>query len=298
MNKNAKKLLVIFITLLVLYAIELVYIYKKSIIINVNGVNITKPQYDKAFDKNSNASGFAMLGIDINKDKKSFIYLLIKDKSVEDVIKQTLINEEIKKKQVNGDNEELKKRKLAESIAPIVVSDAEAKKYYQENLNKFNHEETVKISHIFFKKSRAEDAQKFSALLKKNPSEFENIAKTQSDDKISKSKGGELGYVARSQMSDKIAAVVFVIKPNTISEIVQTKNGYHILLVTDKKSASKDSFDTVKGQIKAVLEQQKQDKILDDLATKLKKHAKIEYINPDYKPKSIEDRFNSSKEDK
>lgn len=295
MNKNAKRLLAIFLTLLVLYTIELVYLYKKSIIINVNGINITKQQFEKAFDANANKSGFAALGIDIKKDKNSVIYLLVKDKSVEDIIKQTLINNEINKMMIAGDNEEQKEYNFAKMLAPITVTDDEAKKYYQDNLGKFKHEESVKIAHIFFVKSRLKEAQKASALLKEKPAEFAKLAVTQSDDETSKAKGGDLGYVTRAQMSDKIAAVAFTIQPNMISEVIPTKNGYHILIISDKKPASTDSFVKVEKRIKTILEKEKQDKILDELGTKLQKQAKIKYINPDYKPKSIEERFNTTK---
>lgn len=323
MNKNAKRLLVIFITLLVLYSIELVYLYKKSIIINVDGVNITKPQFDKVFAKNANASGFAMLGIDVTKDKNSFIYMLIKDKTIEDLIKQALIKKEIGKNHIKAVNEQLREKKLAESVGNLTVSDAEAKKYYQENLIKFQHEATVNVSHIFISanqkaiknqivskpesfglkgdeiqakvqqelSARLEKTKKLLVGLKANPNSFSKIAKENSDDKTSADKGGVLGYVGRSQMSDKIAAVVFTIKPNTVSEIVQTPNGYHILLVSDRKPANTDSYEKVKGKIVAILEAEKQKEILDNLATKLKKQAKIKYINLDYKPKSIEERF-------
>lgn len=326
MNKNAKRLLVIFITLLILYSIELVYLYKKSIIINVDGVNITKPQYDRLFAKNANSSGFAMLGIDVTKDKKSFIYMLIKDKTVDDLIKQTLFDEEIQKKGIKAKTEEQRKKMLAESVAKLKVTDSEAKKYYQENLSKFQHEATVRVSHIFVLANRQqiknkittqpdnfglsakdvqakiqkevsakfEDAKKLLAEIKGNPDLFKKIAKESSDDKTSANKGGDLGYVGRSQMSDEIAAVVFAIKPNTVSEVVPTRNGYHILLVTDRKPASMDSFEKVKGQIVATLEAEKQKEILDNLANKLKKQAKIKYINKDYTLKSIEDRLNSS----
>jgi len=329
-KKNAKRLLVIFITLLMLYTIELVYIYQKSIIINVDGINITKHQFDKAFDKNANESGFAMLGIDIKKDKKGFIYMLIKDKTVDDLIKQALIDEEIQKKHIKASSEDLKKEKLAESVSAIAVSDAEVKKYYQDNLDKFKHEESAKISHIFVTanqtkiekelKSKPENAslsdeeiqakaaqevtkQREKAKLlhievRNNPNSFKKVARENSDDKSSAPKGGDLGYATRSQMSDEIAKVVFTIKPNTISEIVQTKNGFHILLVTGRKKASQDSFDKVKADIVSILEKQKQDEILDNLATKLKKQAKIKYINPDYTPKSIEDRINTSQSGK
>lgn len=294
MNKNAKRLLVIFITLLMLYSVELVYLYKKSIIINVDGVNITKPQFDKMFAKNANASGFAMLGVDVTKDKKSFIYMLIKDKTVDDLIKQTLLDAEIQKKGIKAKTEEQRKKLLAESVAKLNVTDAEAKKYYQENLDKFKHEASVKVSHIFFSKSRFDDAKLYSERLKKIPFEFTTVAKTQSDDKTSNEKGGDLGYVGRSQMSDEIAKVVFAIKPNTVSELVPTRNGYHILLVTDRKPVTTDSFDKVKAQIIATLEAEKQKEILDNLANKLKKQAKIQYINKDYTLKSIEDRLNQT----
>lgn len=326
MNKNTKRLLVIFITLLILYSVELVYLYKKSIIINVDGVNITKSQFDKVFTKNANASGFAILGIDVTKDKKSFIYMLIKDKSIEDLIKQALIKEEIGEMNINAPSEKLREKKLAESVMKFTVTEDEAKKYYQVNLNKFKHESAVNVSHIFISanqnaiknqivtqpenfglkddeiqakvqqelSARLEKAKKLLVMLKANPDTFKKIAKVNSDDKTSADKGGELGYVGRSQMSDRIAAVVFTIKPNTVSEIVQTPNGYHILLVSDRKQASTDSFDKVKGQIVSILEAEKQKEILDNLAKKLKKQANIKYINPDYKPKSIEERFTSS----
>lgn len=326
MNKNAKRLLVIFITLLILYSIELVYLYKKSIIINVDGVNITKPQYDRLFAKNANSSGFAMLGIDVTKDKKSFIYMLIKDKTVDDLIKQTLLDEEIQKKGIKAKTEDQRKKLLAESVVKLIVTDAEAKKYYQENLSKFQHEATVRVSHIYVLANRQqiknkittqpdnfglsakdvqakvqkevnakfEDAKKLLAEIKGDPNLFKKVAKESSDDKMSAVKGGDLGYVGRSQMSDEIAAVVFAIKPNTVSEVVPTRNGYHILLVTDRKPASTDSFEKVKAQIVATLEAEKQKEILDNLANKLKKQAKIKYINKDYTLKSIEDRLNQT----
>lgn len=326
MNKNAKRLLVIFITLLMLYCVELVYLYNRSIIINVDGVNITKPQFDKVFAKNANASGFAMLGVDVTKDKKSFIYMLIKDKTVDDLIKQTLLDEEIKKRGIKAKTEELRKKKLAESVAKPAVTDAEVKKYYQENLSKFIHPETVKVSHIFVLANRQQikntiitqpenfslkgddiqmkvqqelslrmdKAKKLLAEIKGSPDLFKKVARENSDDKTSSDKGGDLGYVNRSQMSDEIARVVFSIKPNTVSKVVPTQNGFHILLVTDKKPATTDSIDKVKAQIVATLEAEKQKEILDNLATKLKKQAKIEYINKDYTLKSIEDRLNST----
>lgn len=364
MNNNAKKLLKIFIFLLILYAVELIYIHSKNIIIKVDGRDITKTQFDEMFDKEANNSGFLMLGIDMKKDKKSFLYLLVKDKSVDNLIKQALIDEEIEKKHINVNDkeiskeieniikecgskenlnemlkqndtsfaqfknnlrEELKKKKLAESVSKIVVSDAEAKKYYKENLNTFKHDDAARVSHIFIaadsqqimneirsnpenknlneqeiqakvkqeQSARLEKTEKLLSILKKNPALFAKLAKENSDDKKSAKNGGDLGIVGRQQMSIPIAKAVFSIKPNTISEVVKTPRGYHILVVSDRTKAGEDSFEKVKRNIYFILEKQKQDALLDNLAGKLKKQAKIKYINPDYTPKSVEERYSA-----
>lgn len=367
MNNNAKRLLKIFIILLIIYAIELVYIHSKNIIIKVDGKNITKTQFNKAFDKNANIPGFLSFGVDIKKDKKSVLYSMIKDKAVNDLIKQALIDEEIEKKHINVDDkevnkeleniikkigskenfngmlkqngislvqfksdlrEELKKKKLAESISKIAVSDTEARKYYKENLDKFKHDETVKVSHIFIaanpkhiaqaiqsnpknqnlsdkeiqaeveqaQAEKLEKAKKLLSTLKNNPALFAKIAKENSDDKMSAKNGGYLGIFKKEQMSPVIAKVVFNTELNKISDIVETPNGYHILIVSDRTKAGVESFEKVKGDIVYILEKQKRDVILDNLANSLRKKAKIKYVNPDYAPKSIGERHQESEQ--
>lgn len=359
MTKNAKKLLVIFIVLLILYVIELSYIHSKNTIMKVDGIDITKAQFDKTFAQNGNIGGFLAIGIDVKRDKKSLLYKMIKNKTVEDLIKQTLIDEEIEKKHIKVSNkelnkeivdtikksgsrenfdallkinqismaqfkkdlrEELKKQKLAESISKIVISDAEARKYYKENLNKFKHNDTARVSHIFVaanykrieqeiksdpnnkslsdseikakveqeKSIRLEKIEKLLSILKNNPSLFAKIAKENSEDRASAINGGDLGVITKQQMSPYVEKIVFSIKLNKMSDIIKTSNGYHIILVSDRTKGGEPSFEKEKDDVIFTLEKQKQNKILDDLATSMEKQAKIEYLKPEYKPSSLE----------
>lgn len=358
MNNNSWKLLKILGVLIILYIGQLFYFHYTNIIMKVDGKDITKAQFNEAFEKNANTSGFLSLGIDIKKDKKSALYNLIKDKTIDDLVKQTLINEEIEKRNIKVskeevDNEikkaidqfgskeklsafldkneitsstfkkniseELTKKKLANSISKISISDADAKKYYKEHLDSFKHPERVRASHIFIEASpekikqeiktkpenqglsekeiqtkvntelalKLEKTNKLIAKLKKDPKSFAQIAKENSEDSQTANQGGDAGIIAKQQLAKPLSEIVFSLKPNTISEAVQTPSGYHIITVTDKIKAETEPFDKVKNKIVATLEYEKQDKTLDDLAESLKKKAKIEYVKAQYKPKTI-----------
>lgn len=63
---------------------------------------------------------------------------------------------------------------------------------------------------------------------------FNTLAALYSDDG-SASKGGELGFFTRGQMVPEFEAAAFRLKPDSVSKIVETKYGYHILKYIDRK---------------------------------------------------------------
>jgi len=64
---------------------------------------------------------------------------------------------------------------------------------------------------------------------------FSTLALIYSDDKGSASKGGELGYFGRGQMVPEFEAASFKLKPDSVSKIIETKYGYHIIQMIDRK---------------------------------------------------------------
>ncbi len=64
---------------------------------------------------------------------------------------------------------------------------------------------------------------------------FSTLALIYSDDKGSASKGGELGYFGRGMMVPEFEGAAFKLKPDSVSRIVETKYGYHIIMAIQRK---------------------------------------------------------------
>ncbi|MBK7929952.1 MAG: peptidylprolyl isomerase [Bryobacterales bacterium] len=77
--------------------------------------------------------------------------------------------------------------------------------------------------------------------------DFEAIAKAESDDVGSGSRGGDLGFFSAGQMVAPFEAAAFALKEKEISEPVRTQFGFHIIQMLEIKERA---FDEVKAEIK------------------------------------------------
>ncbi len=171
--------------------------------------------------------------------------------------------------------------------AKTSVSEADAKKFYDENIDKFKQPETVQASHILIgvdANASAEDKskakQKAEALLKrvKAGEDFATLAKENSSCP-SAQQGGNLGYFSKGQMVPEFDTVAFSLKPGEISDIVETKFGYHIVKVVDKKPAGTIAFPEAKEDIINYLKIQKIQQGINEYVEKLRKEATVELVN-------------------
>jgi len=169
--------------------------------------------------------------------------------------------------------------------AKATVTDAEARKFYDENQEKyFKKPESARASHILIgsdEKASPEDRkkakEKAEALLKrvKGGEDFAAIAKSDSTCPSS-TQGGDLGSFGRGQMVPAFEKATFALKVGETSNVVETQFGYHIIKLTEKQEASTDKFEDVKGKIIEFLKREKVQKGLTDFIEQLKKTAKIE----------------------
>ena len=88
-------------------------------------------------------------------------------------------------------------------------------------------------------------------------------------------RGGDLGYFARGQMVDEFDAVVFNLAPGRHSEIFHTQFGYHIAKVYDRRPAGLRLLDEVKGNIEALLFQQKKQRRIEQFLDSMRAKADI-----------------------
>jgi peptidyl-prolyl cis-trans isomerase SurA len=68
-----------------------------------------------------------------------------------------------------------------------------------------------------------------------NGESFATMAILYSEDPGSAKKGGELGYYGRGQLYPEFEAAAYKLKPGEISDVVETKAGYHIIQMIDRR---------------------------------------------------------------
>jgi peptidyl-prolyl cis-trans isomerase C len=181
----------------------------------------------------------------------------------------------------------------------VSVTDADAKKFYDDNPTRFEQPEMVRASHILLMttdpktNSELSEDQKtakhkdMEGLLKRARAgeDFAELAKKYSEDPGSKDKGGEYKF-PRGQMVPEFEAAAFSLSTNQVSDIVTTKYGYHIIKLSEKIPAKKVEFDKALPDIKEGLTQQELQKQFPDYVAKLKKDANVEIL--DEKLKAVE----------
>jgi len=173
-----------------------------------------------------------------------------------------------------------------EIAGKATVTDAETKKFYDDNQEKFKQSESVRASHILCGVDAKADAdakqkakEKAEALLKKIKAgeDFAAIAKSDSTCPSS-AQGGDLGFFGHGQMVKPFEDAAFALKPGEVSGVVETQFGYHIIKLTEKKAAETLKYEDVKGKITDYLKNQKIQKDIDVLLKDLRGKAKIEKL--------------------
>lgn len=177
-------------------------------------------------------------------------------------------------------------RKLIDQqvAAKVTITPEEAKAFYSSHPELFKAPESVRASHILIKvepnasaEDKAKARERITAIQQraKKGEDFAALAKEASECP-SGANGGDLNYFQRGQMVGPFEEAAFSLKPGTMSDIVETPFGYHLIKVADKKEASTISYDEIKGKLDDYLKQQKVNEQLVQYIGQLKAGAKIE----------------------
>ena len=174
---------------------------------------------------------------------------------------------------------------LMGSVNPeSVVTEADAKKFYDENPQHFVQKDQVKASHILCGKrgikedeypAELEKIEKAQARLDAGEA-FEDVAKDVSTCPSS-AKGGDLGFFGKGQMDPAFEKAAFELEVGQTTGVVKTSFGYHLIKVTDKKEAETTSFEESEEQITQFLTRQKQQGFWAEYSKTMREDATIEY---------------------
>lgn len=143
--------------------------------------------------------------------------------------------------------------------AQLTVSDAEIKAAYDSRKDRFQQPEERRASHILIaseklgKDKAKAKAEELLAEIRKTPAAFADLAKKNSDDPGSASKGGDLGFFGRGMMVKPFEDSAFALKDGEISGVVESDFGFHIIKLTGIHAAKEKPLAEVKSEIEAEL---------------------------------------------
>lgn len=159
------------------------------------------------------------------------------------------------------------------------ATEAELKTFYKENAENYDTPETVKARHILVSAAGDEAGAKtkikeLRKQLVDKKADFAQLAQTHSDCP-SKAMGGDLGEFGRGKMVPAFDKVAFTAEPGAISDVIQTKFGFHIIQVLEHKDSKLSSFEGVKARIGRELLEEKKRKVVGDYVDTLRKKLKV-----------------------
>lgn len=174
----------------------------------------------------------------------------------------------------------LKRRALRElyfdKVIKASVSDADARKIYDDQVKLLKPEEEVSARHILV--ATEDEAKALKEKLAKG-ADFAELAKENSKDPGSKDDGGSLGYFGHGQMVPQFEDIVFKLKKGEVSDPVKTQFGWHLVKLEDRRTKQPPAFDIVKDRIIQSLLLQK----AQQTAVGLRGKSKIEIVDPEIK---------------
>ena len=145
--------------------------------------------------------------------------------------------------------------------------------YYNEHIDGYKQPDRAHVAHILFKTVGKTDAEaeeirkKAEDVLKKAKSgtNFGDLAKQYSED-TSKEKGGDLDWIVRGQTVPEFEQAAFSLPIGSVSDLVKTQYGFHIVKVIDRQAARTQALDEVFPQILGTLQEDQAQHAAEDIS--------------------------------
>ena len=172
--------------------------------------------------------------------------------------------------------------------AKVTIDDSEIERYYEANRASYNQDETVHAAHILIRlpndvspkerKRRYRLARKIAIRAKKNPKDFDKLAKEYSEDETTKNRGGDFGPFKRGQMIVEFERAAFEMKTNAISGVVESAYGYHIIKKIAHNRARSKTLKDVRKQIAKTITTKKRNQAVRDTFRRWKHESNIKIL--------------------
>jgi len=228
------------------------------------GISVSEEEVDEAVQDVMRKHALSDEGLDSNLRAQGLTLKSYREKLRVQIERAKLINKELRHK--------------------VTISDEDLRGYYQKRKVLFSRPEEVRLMHILLKFPPGSDAGKKNALRAKaedilkqvrSGKDFSRLARVYSEDNVTSSSGGDLGFIRRGELQANFERAAFSLKPGQAS-IVDMSYGYHIIKVVEKRSPRPVPFEEVADQVREALFQEKADTIFRNWVEELKEKSVIE----------------------
>jgi peptidyl-prolyl cis-trans isomerase SurA len=195
----------------------------------------------------------------------------------------------------------------------LVIDKDEEQKFYDDHKSDLEQPETIRLSEILVStdakpNDSSDEAQRIKAAQAKaddliaqirKGAKFEDVAKKNSDGPTA-AQGGDLGEFKHGTLAQQIEDKTFTMKAGEISDVIQAKQGFIILKVTEHHNAGIPPLSEIEPRIQDALYMKKLQPALREYLTKLREDAFIHvyagYADSGASPKQTEPIETANKE--
>lgn len=171
------------------------------------------------------------------------------------------------------------------SIAPqlAAITDVEARTWFEAHRDQMKVWVASRAAHLFLSShdpsqpDRRPKIEKLSAQLQTGEVAFEQLVDDHSEDERSKRRAGDLGWFTQARMPEDFMAAVERLQPGQISGPVQTRLGWHLIKLLERKPARQLTFEEAREEVIALLRNDRRTAAVNTLIKDLHGRAQIRY---------------------
>ncbi len=226
------------------------------VIMTINGKPVTRGEFEYAFNKNGNIEG-AVEKKTVEEYAEMFVNYKLKVAAAEAERFDTLSS-------FRKEFGQYRDMQLTPYLIDEVFIDSVARSIYQRSADILKGQDMLRLAHILvLVPQNATDAQvtemslRADSLLKlvRNGADFADLARRFSGDPGSAKKGGELPWIGPGMTLKEFEDAAYQLNQgNTLSGVVKTTVGYHIIKLLERKAL--EPYEQLKGEIVEGLKRQ------------------------------------------
>lgn len=243
-----------------------------EVLATVGAEKITRADLESAARAEAGA-----LGRELNREERAFL--------LRSMVNQRLLVAEAKRRRLDRSPEhraavaEFERRALSERVlaaevgAKAAVTLEEARQFYAQNPALFDVAEVSQIVVAPGQDPAAAEkkARELAERLRKAPRGFAAAARKDSDDQLSRERGGDLGALRRGMLLPELEGVVFSASAGSVAGPVRTQFGWHILHVRSLKRLTwEQAGEALQAELQRLRAGQLQQALLEEAAKRTK----------------------------